>query len=61
MVVKKYLMEVLEAFLAPIREKRIELEKDKKAILDLLNKGSEKANEKASFTLREVREAMGLF
>jgi tryptophanyl-tRNA synthetase len=60
MVCKKYLIEVLEDFLNPIREKRKELEKDKKYVLDILLKGSEEAKKIASNTLKEVKEAMFL-
>jgi tryptophanyl-tRNA synthetase len=60
-VVKKYLLEVLESFLKPIREKRRELEKDKGYIFGILKKGTEVARKKAEETLREVKEAMGLF
>jgi tryptophanyl-tRNA synthetase len=59
--VKKYLLEVLQNFLKPIREKRKELEKDKGYILGILKKGTEVAREKAEETLKEVKEAMGLF
>ncbi|NGX55787.1 MAG: Tryptophan--tRNA ligase 2 [Candidatus Anoxychlamydiales bacterium] len=60
MVCKKYLIEVLEDFLSPIREKRKELEKDKKYVLDVLLKGSIEAKKTASQTLKEVKEAMHL-
>lgn len=61
MVVKKYLLDVLENLIGPFRKKRKELEKDKGYILDMLRKGNLAANEKASKTLKEVRHAMGMF
>jgi len=60
MKVKKYLNEVMQAELEPIRNRRIEFEKDIDAIYDMLKDGSDKARAVASNTLKEVREAMGL-
>jgi tryptophanyl-tRNA synthetase len=60
MVVKKRLMEVMDAFMAPIQKKRLEYAKDSKVILDLLKKGNEKAKERAAQTLDEVKKAMGI-
>jgi tryptophanyl-tRNA synthetase len=50
----------MQSYLAPIFEKRRELEKDPQAIDDLLAKGSEKAREVAAVTMQEVRSAIGL-
>ena len=60
-VVKKYLLEVMQAFLEPIRTKRKELEKDQAYVLSVIEKGTEKAKAKAAATLKEVREAMHIF
>lgn len=60
MKVKKYLNEVLQAELEPIRNRRIELAKDMDAIYDILKDGSDKARAVAANTLREVRTAMGI-
>ena len=60
MKVKKYLNEVLQAELEPIRNRRIELEKDMDAIYAMLKDGSDKARAVAANTLKEVREAIGL-
>lgn len=60
MKVKKYLNEVLQAELEPIRNRRIELAKDIDAIYDILRQGSDKAREVSANTLREVRSAMGI-
>jgi tryptophanyl-tRNA synthetase len=59
-VVKKYLIEVLLAFLEPIRKKREELAKDPKHVMDILFHGTEVANAAAHATLLEVRRAMGI-
>ena len=56
--VKGYLFEVLNAELAPIRERRAALAKDPGAVFEMLREGTEKANEVADATLREVRAAM---
>lgn len=58
--VKKYLNEVLQAELESIREKRKEYEKNIDYVYEILKSGSEKAREKASNTLYEVREAIGI-
>lgn len=58
--VKRYLLEILEAKFAPIREKRAELAKDKAAIMTMLKEGSLKAKEVATTTLSEVRRAIGV-
>ncbi len=60
MKVKKYLNEVMQAELEPIRNRRIEFEKDIDVIYDMLKDGSDRARAVASNTLKEVREAMGL-
>ncbi|EKQ50235.1 MULTISPECIES: tryptophan--tRNA ligase [unclassified Clostridium] len=58
--VKRYLNEVLQAELEPIRNRRIELEKDIDSVYKMLKDGSDKARAVAANTLREVREAIGL-
>ncbi len=58
--IKRYLNEVLQAKLLPIRERREELEQDRGAILEMLKEGSEKAEAVAAQTLKEVKDAMGI-
>jgi len=60
MKVKKYLNEVMQAELEPIRNRRIEFEKDIDAIYDMLKDGSDKARAVAANTLKEVRTAIGI-
>ena len=57
---KRYLLEILERELGPIRERRIEFAKDMGEVYNMLQKGSEKAREVAGQTLSEVKTAMGL-
>ncbi|NGX38486.1 MAG: Tryptophan--tRNA ligase 2 [Chlamydiae bacterium] len=57
---KKYLNEVLQTFLEPIRKKREEFAKDPAHVMEILKKGTEKARQTASATLSEVRDAMGI-
>ncbi|MGE0198823.1 MAG: tryptophan--tRNA ligase [Simkaniaceae bacterium] len=59
-VVKKYLLEVLLEFLEPIQKRRAAYETQLEGIMDILRKGTEKANETASKTLSAVRAAMGI-
>lgn len=58
--IKRYLMEVLNAELAPIRHRRAEFAKDLPAVMDMLKAGSDRANQVAAQTLDEVKDAMGL-
>jgi len=59
-VVKKYLLEVLQAFLEPIRRRREYFAKDPVSIQKMLFKGSEIAVGVADQTLKQVRGAMGI-
>ena len=56
--VKKFLNNVLQETLEPIRARRHEYEKDIAGVYDVLRQGTEAAREKASQTLSEVRAAM---
>ncbi|MBC9118733.1 tryptophan--tRNA ligase [Fructobacillus fructosus] len=60
MKLKKHLLEVMEAELAPIRKRRMEYAKDMDAVMAMLQEGSRKANEKAEETMKQVRAAMGI-
>ena len=55
---KKFLNQVLNQFLEPMRERRHELEQDIPEIYNILRKGTEKAREVAAQTMDEVRKAM---
>ena len=57
---KTYVTESVNGYLAPIRERRRELEGDMGYIKDVLREGNRRANEIANATLNEVREAMGM-
>lgn len=57
---KRYLLEILERELAPIRERRLEYANDMGEVFSMLKKGSEAARAVASQTLSEVKEAMGI-
>ena len=57
-IVKKHLLEVLNAFLTPIRKKREELAKDPKYIMDILFAGTNEAKKITEQTLQEVKQAM---
>ena len=56
--VKKFLNNVMQAELAPIRERRMQWEKDIPTVFDILKDGSEKAEKVAAETLAEVRRSM---
>ncbi len=57
---KRYVTESVNAYFAPIRERRHELQKDMDYIHDVLVEGNRRANEIANATLDEVRSAMGM-
>lgn len=56
--VKKFLVNVMESTLAPIREKRREWENHIGDVEDILKAGTAKAKKTAEQTLHEVRDAM---
>ena len=56
--VKKFLNEIMQAELKPIRERREELAKDLGYIYQILREGTEKAEAVAAQTLDEVKSAM---
>ncbi len=56
--VKKFLNNVMQETLEPIRERRKELERDIPAVYEALRKGSDTAREVAARTLSEVKSAM---
>lgn len=57
--IKRYLNKVLEAELAPIRERRQKYAENLDAVYEMLYQGSQKANQVADQTLQEVRDAIG--
>ena len=56
--VKKFLNNVLQEELSPIRARRAEYEKNIDEVYEILKKGSEVASTKAAETLKEVKAAM---
>ncbi|HLB53173.1 MAG TPA: tryptophan--tRNA ligase, partial [Chlamydiales bacterium] len=59
-VIKKYLTDVLQEFLDPIRKARLEFAKDPQEVMAILKNGTEVAIQVAHKTLIEVRAAMGI-
>ena len=55
---KKFLNQILNEFLEPMRQRRHEFEQDIPEIYNILRKGTEKARETAAQTMDEVRSAM---
>jgi tryptophanyl-tRNA synthetase len=58
--VKRRLVEVIDRFVAPIRERRTELAAKSGLVEDILSAGAERVRREAKATLHEVREAMQL-
>ena len=55
---KKFLFNIMEEMLQPIRDRRAQYEKDIPAVYEILRKGSEVARAEAAKTLADVRRAM---
>lgn len=60
MKVKRYLLDVLEAKFAPIRERRNQFANDRAAVMEIIRQGSFNAKEVAAQTLAQVRKAIGV-
>jgi len=60
-IVKKRLDDVLQALLAPIRDRRRALARDPGYVLQVVKRGTARAREITDATLRDVRAALGLF
>ena len=56
--VKKFLNNIIQEELEPIRKRRKEYEKDIPEVYNILRKGTEAAREVAAQTLSEVKSAM---
>ncbi len=59
-VLKEILIEDLERFIRPLRERRKEIEKDMNYIQNILKEGKEKAENKASKKMKEVKKLIGM-
>ncbi|TXL69197.1 tryptophan--tRNA ligase [Vineibacter terrae] len=59
--VKRRLDDILQALLAPIRERRAALARDPGHVLRVLRAGTLEARERTQATLDEIRHALGLF
>jgi len=57
---KELLIEDLEKFIAPLRERRKKFEKDIPRALQILKEGGEKAKKVANAKMEEVREKIGV-
>lgn len=58
--IKRYLNEVLEAVLEPIRTRRAHYEQNLDYVYQVLEEGSQKSNQIANQTLDQVRDAIGI-
>lgn len=57
---KEALIADMIAFISPLREKRKEFAKDKDAVVKILKEGGERAKEKASKKMEQVRKLIGV-
>jgi tryptophanyl-tRNA synthetase len=57
---KEILIKNLIAFIAPLRQKREELSKDKNYVLDILKEGGKIARERAEKKMEDVRKKIGV-
>ena len=60
MTVKRFLVKVLNGTLEPMRLRRHELEKNIEGVYSILEEGTKKAREKASYIAFKARRAMGI-
>ena len=60
MKIKKFLNNILQDLIAPIRERRKEFEKNPDAVFEILRKGTEKARKTAKENLIKFKTAMGI-
>lgn len=58
--IKKFLMSIMNEILSPIRERRKYYEERIPELIEILKKGTEKANNIANTTLSDVKKAMGI-
>jgi tryptophanyl-tRNA synthetase len=61
MAVKRYLEDILQALLTPIRDRRAQFASDPGYVMDILRQGTFRARERTQSTLDEVRAGLGLF
>ena len=59
--IKRRLDGILQALIAPIRERRARLAQDLSYVIEVIRRGTEKARERTEATKREVVEGLGLF
>ncbi len=59
-ILKEALIEDIDAFIAPLREKRVQIAEDKQYILDVLEKGAKVAKARAEAKMQEVRKKIGV-
>ena len=59
-VLKELLIEDVDTFVKPMRERRKELAKNTDAVVSILEDGAEKAREKADAKLVKIKEAIGV-
>ncbi len=57
---KDILVEDIDAFIKPMRERRLELEKNKDLVISIINEGSKRAKEIASAKMSQIRDAVGV-
>ncbi len=57
---KEALIEDIDAFIKPMRERRAKLALDEQAVMDILAEGARRANDKASKKLLAVKKAIGV-
>lgn len=59
-ILKETLIEDIDSFIRPLREKRAELAKDTGLVVEVLKNGAERAGERAATKLIEVKKAIGV-
>ena len=57
---KEALIQTLEAFIRPLRERRAMLARDLDTVFDILKEGGRRASSRAEKKMQEIRKAVGV-
>ncbi len=59
-ILKEALIEDIDTFIKPLREKRVDIAQDESKVIDILEKGGKSANKVAEKKMQEIRKVLGV-
>ena len=59
-ILKEALIEDIDTFIKPLREKRVDIAQDESKVIDILEKGGKSANKVAEKKMQEIRTVLGV-